>query len=362
MRHFLLITAVILINYAAAAQTPKDVKLKYTEASDLTLTGKLMDTPNPYHRVDTVAFKGFTKTENGQVRMSSGIAVAFKTNSTIISVKPEYGLKSWPTNGNGITARGFDLYIKKDGEWIWAASGVNSDSKLDKSLELIKNMDPDEKECLLYLPLYSELYSVKIGVEEGSHIEAVPNPFRHRVAVFGSSFTHGSSTSRPGMTWPAQLTRMTGIQMLSLGCSGNCLLQDYFADVLAACDADAFLFDGFSNPSPKLIKERLFPFIEKVQAAHPDAPLIFQRTIYRESRNFSRSSDKAEADKMHMADSLMKIACKKYKNVYYISPNASAPSHDTSVDGTHPTNQGYTLWAESIRKNVVKILRKYGLK
>ena len=49
------------------AQAPDYV---YTEASEFTLTGKLMNTPNPYHRVDTVRFKGFTTTENTQVRNS----------------------------------------------------------------------------------------------------------------------------------------------------------------------------------------------------------------------------------------------------------------------------------------------------
>lgn len=362
MKKLLLTLSALAMPLFIMAQTPKNVELQFTEASDLTLVGKLMtDTPNPYHRVDTVRFKGFTKSENGQVRMTSGISVAFKTNSSIITVRPEYGLRQWPTNGNGITARGFDLYIKKDGQWIYAASAVN-DKNPEAGVELIRDMDRTEKECLLYLPLYSEMYSVKIGVEKGADIQASPIPFRHRVGIFGSSYTHGSSTSRAGMTYPAQFSRMTGIQLLSLGCSGNSKLQDYFADVLAAADVDAFIFDSFSNPSPKQIQERLFPFIEKIQAAHPGIPLIFQRTIYRENRNFSNSKDKAEADKMVMADSLMKIAVKKYKDVYYITPNASAPSHDTSVDGVHPTNNGYTLWAESIVKPVTKILKKYGIK
>ena len=41
---------------------------------------------------------------------------------------------------------------------------------------------------------------------------------------------------------------------------------------------------------------------------------------------------------------------------------ATAPNHETSVDGTHPSDYGYTLWAESIRKPIVKILRKYGIR
>lgn len=334
--------------------------LIYTEASDLTLTGKLLDTPNPYHRVDTVRFKGFTKSENNQVRNSAGIAVAFRTNSPTISVLTKYGDVGWPNNTGGYSARGYDLYIRRDGQWIWAGAGCPGD--LEKPFNLISGMDGTMKECLMYLPILSEEHSIKIGVTEGSVLEPLPNPFRGRIGIFGSSFTHGISTSRAGMAYPAIFSRETGLQMLSLGCSGNCKLQDYFADVLAAAYVDAFVFDSFSNPSPEQIKERLFPFIEKVQAAHPGKPLIFQRTIYREWRNFNTGTANYEERRIAVADSLMKIACKKYKDVYYIHPNASAPDHETTQDGTHPSDRGYQLWARSIEKPVKKILRKYGLR
>ena len=351
---FSAITAIIMVTGASAQD------LIYTEASDLTLTGKLIDTPNPYHRVDTVRFKGFTASENNQVRNSAGIGVAFRTNSKTISVLTEYGDVGWPNNTGGYSARGYDLYIRRDGRWIWAGAGCPGDLK--KPFNLISGMDGTMKECLMYLPILSEEYSVKIGVEEGAVLEPLENPFRHRIGIFGSSFTHGISTSRAGMAYPAVFSRETGLQMLSLGCSGNCKLQDYFADVLAAANVDAFVFDSFSNPSPEQIKERLFPFIEKVQAAHPGKPLIFQRTIYREWRNFNTKTADYEARRIAVADSLMKIACKKYKDVYYIHPSASAPDHETTQDGTHPSDRGYQLWARSIEKPVKKILRKYGLR
>ena len=356
MRRFLLsaITAIVMVTGASAQE------LIYTEASDLTLTGKLIDTPNPYHRVDTVRFKGFTKSENNQVRNSAGIAVAFRTNSPTISVLTKYGDVGWPNNTGGYSARGYDLYIRRDGQWIWAGAGCPGD--LEKPFNLISGMDGTMKECLMYLPILSEEHSVKIGVTEGSVLEPLPNPFRGRIGIFGSSFTHGISTSRAGMAYPAIFSRETGLQMLSLGCSGNCKLQDYFADVLAAADIDAFVFDSFSNPSPEQIKERLFPFIEKVQAAHPGKPLIFQRTIYREWRNFNKRTADYEARRIAVADSLMKIACKKYKDVYYIHPSASAPDHETTQDGTHPSDRGYQLWARSIEKPIKKILRKYGIR
>jgi lysophospholipase L1-like esterase len=112
-----------------------------------------------------------------------------------------------------------------------------------------------------------------------------------------------------------------------------------------------------------MIKDRLFPFIEQLQKSHPDIPLIFQQTIRRESRNFSTQREEVESAKQEMAAKLMKEACKKYKNVYFIeTPDAADELQETSVDGTHPNDYGYTLWAKSIEKPLLKILKKYGIK
>ena len=356
------VIAALLAGITAMAQTPKNAEYVYTEASDLNLIGKILsDTPNPYHRVDTCKYKGFTSGENDQVRSSAGLAVLFRTNSTSITVKADYGYYNTGTNTMGIALRGFDLYIKKDGEWIYAASKAGNPGS-DKEIVLIKDMDDSMKECMLYLPMYSEMYSVKIGVENTASIESLESPFRHRIGIFGSSYTQGISISRPGMSYPMQFMRHTGLQILSLGCSGNCKMQPYFADVLADADVDALIFDAFSNPNAEMIKERLFPFIEKVQAAHPDIPLIFMQTIYRESRNFSLSSDRNEQAKMDMAASLMKEAVKKYDNVYFVIPDTGKDARESSVDGTHPSDMGYMAWARSIEKPILKILKKYGIR
>ncbi|MBQ9410215.1 MAG: SGNH/GDSL hydrolase family protein [Bacteroidales bacterium] len=362
-KSLLLALALVLPLFAAAQGAAPG--FAYKEATELTITGKVFpDTPNPYQRIDTARFHGLTKEEVRLVQESSGIAVAFRTDSPSIRVWPEYGKAYFGGGTTGFAGRGFDLYIKKDGKWLWAASGLQNDNALDKPVNLIKGMDDSVKECLLYLPVRSRMESVKIGVEEGRLLEPLPQPFRHRVAVFGSSFTHGASTSKSGMAYPSILTRETGIQFLNLGVSGRCRLQDYFAAALAeAPDVDAFLFDTFSNPTPEEIKERLFPFIETIQAAHPGKPLIFQQTIYRERRNFNLEAEKYESERMELVAKLMKEACRKYKDVYFItSTNATSPDHYTSVDGTHPGDYGYTLWARSIRKPVLKILKKYGIK
>lgn len=362
MKRIMIIAALIMAATALSAQTPKDVVYTFTEASDLNLIGKIhKDTPNPYHRVDTVKYKGFTRGENYQVRTPAGIAVLFKTNSSVITVKTEYGQQSSHTSTMPLAYRGYDLYIKDGNQWLWAGAGASKPEKADANVTLVKDMDNTEKECLLYLPLYSEVYSVKIGTEKGSKIEAIESPFRHRIGIFGSSFTHGISTSRAGMSYPMQLMRWTGLQILGLGCSGNCRMQPYFGEVLCDADVDALIFDAFSNPNAKMIEERLFPFIEQLQKSHPDIPLIFQQTIYRERRNFNKTVAANEQAKQDIAAKLMKEACRKYKNVYFVQTNATDELHETSVDGTHPGDYGYTLWAQSIQKPILKILKKYGI-
>lgn len=349
--------AMLLVSLCAASA--QDYVFK--DATELTLAGKLFtDTPNPYHRVDTVRFKGFTESENIQVRCAAGLSVLFRTDAPEISLRCDMGYQNHASNTMGIALRGFDLYVRTpQGRWQFAASKEGKDEGV---VRLISHMDRSMKECLLYLPMYSELYSLEVGVPAGCVLEALPSPFRHRVGIFGSSFTQGISISRTGMSYPDQFTRDTGVQLLSLGCSGNCKLQPYFAEVLKAADVDALVFDAFSNPAGETIRERLFPFIESIQETHPDIPLIFMQTIHRCSSHYDREREKTEEAKRVAAEEMMKEACKRYKNVYFIRPCANDSHHETSVDGTHPDDYGYTLWARSIEKPILRILRKYGLK
>lgn len=334
----------------------------YTEASELNLIGKIMDTSNPYHRVDTSLYRGFTPVEANQVISSAGLAVLFTTNSSVITVKPEYGFVNGSDNTMGMSLRGFDLYIKDaEDKWMYAGSASAGWGREGEDFVLVRNMPDGVKECMLDLPIYSELRSLKIGVEKGAEISAMDSPFRYRIGLYGSSYTQGISTSRPGMSYSMQFMRHTGLQILNLGCDGNCKMQPYFTDVLCDADVDAFLFDAFSNPTPEMMEERLFPFIERIRQAHPGIPLIFMQTVYREGRNFDVVADSLEQAKMDTAARLMEEAVKKYDDVYFIVPDLGKYGYDSSVDGVHPSDMGYMGWAVSIGKPVLKILKKYGL-
>ena len=362
MKRLLLILLFAILLIPAFAQDqfgPSD--FVWTEASDLTITGKVFpDTPQPYQRMDFDRFKGWTEKDVARLEMSAGVIVAFETDSPVIKVKTEW-IKSGGGNLPGQASRGFDLYIKKDGKWLWA--GVRA---LDRGSEpqegpLVSNMDESMKECILYFPTHSVEKSVQIGIIDGYKIKPGKEPFRHRICLHGSSYMHGTATSRSGASVPGFLSRLTGLMFCNLGVGGDCLMQPQFARALKEADVEAFVFDAFSNGNDASIKKNLFKFIEIIQSGQKGKPLIFMSSIYRENRNFDTVADGNEAAKDAMARRLIAEAMQKYENVYFIESNASNEWHETTADGVHPGDGGYLLWALSVKDRILEILSKYGI-
>ncbi|MBP5566106.1 MAG: SGNH/GDSL hydrolase family protein [Bacteroidales bacterium] len=356
MKRILILLAALMAVLPAGAQG-----FKFVEATNLTIVGKVFpNTPDPYKRMDYTKYTGWVEKDINLLNTSAGIITVFRTDAPTIKMRAM--VESGRPNTRG--ERGFDLYIKKDGKWTWAGSAaIPAGNNEYKECKLVDNMAPGVKECLVYFPLFSVVTSAQVGVPEGCMLEPGEKPFKYNIVLYGSSFTHGSCSVRAGNTIPGFLTRMTGFQFNSLGVSGDAKMQPQFLNALKDAEADAFFFDTFSNPSPKEIRERTLGFIEGIQSTHPGVPLIFIRSIYRENRNFDTVKDKNEAEKMAVADSIMAVAVKRYKDVYYIkSSNAASPDHETTTDGIHPSDFGYHIWAESVRKPLVKILKKYGIK
>ena len=245
--------AAILILVAAMPSARAAEKVQYVPGKDLTLIGKLMPTPDRYARVDTLKYDGFTDYQRQYLNQTpAGLALVFTTDSREILLNFDYKKRMSGYNTNDIAFAGGDLYIRRDGKWLYAGSGVPSEE--GKPVKLVANMAPGEKECLLYLPLRSIIDEVYVGVDSGAKITSAPNPFKRKVVFWGSSFTHGTSSNRPGMPYPLQFQRATGLDVRSLGVSGNSKLQQSYARVLADTEADAFVFDAFSNPKAPEIR------------------------------------------------------------------------------------------------------------
>lgn len=343
-----------MLAFAASAQQEINVL-------DLGLQGKLTETVNPFDRFNADEYPAVyddARTLITQVRSSAGYFVAFKSDTKNIQVKINYRK---PEHYGPC-----DLYIKKDGRWLYA--GSQTQCRNGRLIDLVRHMDGSEHECIVYFPLQQPIESMKLIIDSNASIESIDCPFRHRIAALGSSFTQGAGVTRPGLTWSAQLSRMTGLMFINMGFCGNCKLQPFYAQVLGRSDAEAYVIDAFSNPSAQEVKDRLYIFIDTLREAEKEVgkdpkPIIFLRTIWREGNNFNVKKREREEGKIATAEEMMASAVKDYELVYWVNTTDATDYkyHETCTDGTHPNDYGYTLWAESILKPVTKILAKYNI-
>ena len=200
------------------------------------------------------------------------------------------------------------------------------------------------------------LIHAKLGAYLAEHEYGIKDP-----EILNAVAYH--TTGRPGMSFPMIMQRNTGLQFINLGVSGNSKLQLSFAAILGDNACDAIVVDAFSNPGPEMIRERFLPFVAAVREAHPETPLIFLQTIYRERCNFDRKERQREAEKRRAAREVFEQAAKIYDNLYLIDePDLTGTDHLTSLDGTHPDDLGYWRWAQAIQPRLVKILKRHGIR
>lgn len=215
---------------ACTIASAKTGSIKYTDATKLTLINRAQPAAadsTVLARLDVDLYPQVTPTVNRYGRYSTGLAVVFRTDSPVIRARWTTGSKANGKNTTPILQSGLDLYIMRDGKWIFAGVGVPKNGN-DHDATIVADMDGSMHECLLYMPMFNSLESLEIGIDDGCSIEPIANPFRHHIAVIGSSITHGASASRPGMAYPARMERATGMEFCNLGFSGPVKLDGFF--------------------------------------------------------------------------------------------------------------------------------------
>ncbi|MBR4849318.1 MAG: SGNH/GDSL hydrolase family protein [Alistipes sp.] len=354
----IIVIAVALVATISAMAGEK----RWVDALDLGIHGRTqVSEKSPYHRFDPSLYNFTHKTIIDFSKMSSGLYLSFKTDASDIWASWENVPRQVGDNRTGTMQLSVELYVKVDGKWTFASvARISTKAKANKRTKpLIKNLPEGEKECLLYLPMWCEVTSLEVGVNEGATIVGTPSPFRHKVIVHGSSITHGASAARAGLTYTAQLSRNLGINFVNFGFSGLCKMQPEFLETLKACEADAFLFDAFSNPSSKQISERLEGWVEELVKAHPGKPLIFLQTPIHNTLDTKMYATRME--RIELVRAIMGRLTKKYKDVYFLEVK-NVTGEEGTIDAVHPNDLGFYRFVNAYQPKIAKILKKYGIK
>jgi hypothetical protein len=109
-----------------------------------------------------------------------------------------------------VSSSGLDVYQGDRTEGIFIGSVFPTGMRgtdpnvSEKTFELNGEMT----DIMLYMPKNEILDRIEIGVDDDAEMDA-PTPYENEkpVIFYGSSIVHGSAATRPGLTYPAMISR-----------------------------------------------------------------------------------------------------------------------------------------------------------
>jgi hypothetical protein len=359
-RHFLLsLSSVPLLAQTPAAAT----ELDWHDARKFTVEGLgFRDVKSPYDRLPARA-EGVVRPEVWNLsRDSAGALVRFTAATTAIHARWQLTGKTLAgANITAVAASGLDLYARTDaGRWHWL--GIGRPTRFPENTEaLIAGILATEREYMLYLPLRNGVTSLEIGLPKGGSI--APGPPRAAgskpILFYGTSITHGISASRAGMTHVAMLGRTFNREVINLGFSGNGRMEPEVVQFVAELDPAVFVLDCLPNMAAKDVTERTVPGVKTLRAAHPNTPILLV-----EDRNYETDflvqsrRDSNEANHAALREAYAALQKEKVPQIYYLKAE-DLLGHDGegTIDGSHPTDLGFTRQAAEFEKVLRPILK-----
>lgn len=291
-------------------------------------------------------------------RSSSGLFARFRTDATAIRARWRIGndVLSRPHMPSTSVA-GLDLYgMDPGGRPRWIGFGAPTGFP-DSECDLVVDLDGVERDYLVYFPVFNELERLEIGVPPEASFKIIPTNPLPPVVYYGTSIIHGIAASRSGMTLPAILGRRLDRTVIGLGFSGNGKMEVELAQLIAEIDAAAYVIDCLPNMDSDLVSERTVPFIEALREHRPDVPVLlvedrtfgnaWARPALAERHRLNREAYRAAYQQLSAGD----------PNLHYLAADQLLGDDDEgTVDGSHPTDLGFTRMADVIEPRLRALL------
>ena len=314
-------------------------QLVYHDASKFPLLGKATEATGARYERLPDSLKNISRAPLWNLsRNSAGMAIRFRSNSTTIAAKWETLINFHMNHMTDTGAKGLDLYcLQKNGEWRFVNSG-RPGGKTNQAT-IIANMRPEEREYMLYLPLYDGLVSLSIGVDSLAIIDQplIDYPIRKKPVVFyGTSILQGGCASRPGMAHTNIISRRLNRECINLGFSGNALLDLEVAKVIAEV-----------------------AFYHIIRSKHPATPVIFiEDPIFTHTLYDERIAKEVQRKNDTLKEIFNRLKKENEKNIIFISSkNMLGEDGEATIDGIHFTDLGMMRYADLVCPIIKKAIK-----
>ncbi|NMA19072.1 MAG: hypothetical protein GX927_00710 [Lentisphaerae bacterium] len=285
---------------------------------------------------------------------TAGAAIRFRTNSDVIYIKAQlshvmtlthmtiYGYAGMQmASESGENLKLFSCCCPTPANCAKASdNGFTGTIPLNGRYKL--NNGGRLRNLTLYLPLYSGVQKLEIGLDADARLEKpLPQKITKPILFYGSSITQGCSASCPGRSFCALLCGALDAPQLNLGFSGSAHGEQAMAEYIGAQDISAFVMDyDYNAANVQELIDRHAAFYKTARRMQPKLPIIILSGP-RDQRE-KKARDYREVVKKTYDDAI--AAGDQY--VFFVDGAeyyTDVPWKFTTVDLTHPTDLGFYL-------------------
>ena len=339
-------------------QVDKDVR--WFDARELEIKGRAFPgSASYYHRLPK-HLEPIVREQVWELQQhSAGLQLYFSTDSNEISLRWEFMYDTANIAMPHMSATGksgFDLYMKKDAKWSWCASSKPTQSS--ETVSLVKNIPPGNHDLILYFPLYNGVKELQLGIQKGAYLSQSNSHLNKAVCFYGTSIVQGGCASRPGLAYPAIISRRLQIDHFNLGFSGNAHWDLEIAEEIAKLDVGLFVLDAMPNNNATRTLERCPDFVRILRQKHPKTPILFIENIrYQDADLKTDVAASVQAKNQALKQCHDMLLQEGLEGLFYLNGrHLLGNDNEATVDGTHPNDLGFMRMADYIQPIIEDIL------
>lgn len=360
------VLSILLFVLCLVVNAQQKASLRYEDALRFRMINQCFTgrTLTPYTRYDAVledsVNSGFWHTGTN----SAGLGIRFSTNSTAVGLRYNLRDNFHMVHMADTGTKGADLYILDNGRWRYVNTSRPQPRDSVQNRLLVENLDGEEHEFLVYLPLYDGINWMEIGVDSAAWLDAphVDNPQTDRKIVFyGTSILQGGCASRTGMVATSMIQRELGLECCNMAISGQGRMWMPVARALASePNVVAYVLDPLPNCPLRMVDSIGYEWVSTFRRLNPSAAIVMVEIApVPSSRYDTKTRDSHKQINAAYRAIYDRLVREGEKNIYFVtSDGLTGPEEEGTVDGNHLTDYGFRAYADKLISVLRPILKK----
>jgi lysophospholipase L1-like esterase len=293
---------------------------------------------------------------------TAGGQIQFQSNSKRLAVHVKLPAPANMVHMPATGQCGFDLYIGPPGRQLYYSTTKYDVTQSEYKVLMFEHKKAELRNFTLNFPLYSGVNEVLIGLEPKARIQPPP-PYtvNKPIVIYGTSITQGGCACRPGMAYTNILSRKLNMPVINLGFSGNGKGEPELARTINEIRTPSLLvLDYDANCVGNDNLARTLPeFIRIFRTVNKNAPILVITRIPPASELVQEAAARARRERIEIQRAVVTRLQKAGDKRLFFQDGSTLLGddwHESTVDGSHPTDLGFQRMAEHLEPVIRSIL------